>query len=55
MQKITHIFKVLRKQHSIILVNPVVVSNGKVQDKAGFGLQVLVLIYLFHSSHTYHK
>ena len=28
MQKITHKFKVLRKQHSIILVNPVTIENN---------------------------
>ena len=32
-----------------------VVSNGKVQDKAGFGLHYLFVLYLIHRSHTYHK
>ena len=31
MQKITHKFKVLRKQHSIILVNPVTMENNPLQ------------------------
>ena len=32
MQKITHRFKVLRKQHSIILVKPVTIENKHFED-----------------------
>ena len=32
MQKITHKVKVLRKQHSIILVNPVTIENNLFAD-----------------------
>ena len=32
MLKITHKFKVLRKQHSIILVNPVTIENDLFAD-----------------------